>query len=250
MTQKEVLEVIKKSNSLVSNELARLFLLKKGENLVRDLLTIKLEKVCEDVRSELDTESSYLTAVHDKFKKRHDIAIIEGSISSKRLIYNFFPSTLFELKFHKASWVVNNSDIPIGVKGASKNNVWYNGGVINDINKMDETKRKYSNRDIAIHHILILSNPRGSIDNKYAEIIEGLNYYNKCLEGSNYEEIEKNAIKIYSQQLETIKDKVPGNSLKKLQLGTETVKIGDAFGVTLDLIFLVLSEEGNLGLPN
>ena len=250
-SQKEILDVIKSSELFKSNDLARLFMLKKAENHVRDILTIELERKCEVYRNKLDLEKEYVTSVHETKGKKHDIAILSGI--KKRKYYHFIPNTIIELKYTKADWIIINKDAPIdkevvqdniwkGNQRGKEENIGKEGGLKSDLLKLEKAQ---DSLETAIHLILVLTNPHSIIDSKFAGIMDGLHSFNDCLEkhNNNHYSIYRDAVRTIRKQLRRIQDRYLES--RKFKAKSVTITVGEAFGSKLDLIFIVISEEHN-----
>lgn len=259
-TQKEVMDIIRKSSvRLQSDEFARLFIMKKAENFVRNILVMEFEKCCEEKRKRLDSQDAHLTAVHETVNK-HDIAILHGKIGGRKLRFRFSPKTVIEIKFTKASWIIQNKDSPVNEE-VVQDNIWKGNirksvrnigkepGIIRDLIKMRETQKKYKD-DVAIHHILVMTSPQSVIDNKFTDIIDHVNGFNDCLQRHNNDHYSvcEDAVHTMRDQLKKVQgmNTFSENNIR-FSLCHEVITVGKAFDVALDLIFVVISEEYNLG---
>lgn len=253
LSQSKILEVIRNSkDQFQSNDIARFLILKKAESFVRDILTMKLEKECAQ------SPESIVTAVHEYKKNnipnKHDISILKAE--HKRKYYHYQPTTIIELKFTKASWIILNEQTPITNISIVQDSIWRENmkkdknklnketGIIFDLKKMVETQNKFT--DVAIHHIIALVNPHKILDDKYTHIIEALREMNACLlkHNENHTLVRQNAHSILHKQLKAVENAAfPSLNNKRFILGMESITVGEAFNSLIDLDFVVISEQ-------
>lgn len=74
-------------------------------------------------------------------------------------------------------------------------------GILHDLNKMCETQSDYNNVT-SFHHILVLTNPQGEIDNRFSDVIDGLHDFNRCYKNKgNHDGVYFNTIKCIHKKL-------------------------------------------------
>ncbi|MEK4286664.1 hypothetical protein [Paenibacillus sp. FSL P4-0502] len=247
ISQTELLSVLHNMTAIKNDDFARLFLLKKSENLLRDFLTIELEKLCRKKGGD------FTTAVHEFSKKRHDVAILTGGINRRRSI-TYSPTTIIELKFTKAAWITKNNNAPVGEKFVVQDNIWRENmkrredilgkesGVKKDLVKMIQSQSQSENK-LAIHQIVALVNPHQQVDNKYRHIVDGINLFNNQLSkyGNDHGALFQSALESFRAQLDVIQTVFLDE--RKLEIGYETITIGEALGTLVDLHYVVISEK-------
>ncbi|MBO2945621.1 hypothetical protein JJQ72_16705 [Paenibacillus sp. F411] len=227
-----------------SDEWAMLFLRKKNELMLRNVLTISLEKYCRD--NDLPSE---VMALHE-FEK-HDVAIVERRMSKQT--YKYISNTLIELKFTDAYWIIlkNNHTDFLRNENLRQDNIWRENyqlrnppgnekGIKYDLLKLLEKKK--DNPTIAIHHVLALVNPSHEIDGKYKSIVNDLGEKNKCIRDySDHHAVFDQAVNILKKQLKIIQNKYLDE--REFEINSTSTFLGSAYGTNVYLGFVVISEN-------
>lgn len=250
LTQNELVEALPLMHSMQSDSVARLVLQKKAENFFRDHMNMHLESICWKFGDDC------ITSIREY--KKHDVAIVTG-IPNRNGVLTYAPSTLIEIKFTNIYWILANKDHPVGIREEIRDNIWRENyrknpqkaiddtesGIKRDLKKLIRSQNDHPNHDIAIHHVLALTNPHRQINNRYKNTINALNHINACLdEYGDYQEIARLAHDVLKSQL----SEVQANFIQDRSFSicpVEPLTLGKAFGTNVDLQMFVISESVN-----
>jgi len=225
------------------NEFSTLLLYKKREDMIRDLLFMKLE--------EIGSEGGLFSTYPD-WKPRpgikHDCTLL---IPDKK---SYKPLSIIELKYGISSFILDRRDL------SRRDNVWIeefiskskssgskNRGIKEDLDRMINTAsdiKKEHGYVPTLHQILIIPTPKNQILSKCPPLHKDYLNHNSYLEryGDKYlVEIQNVVI----DQFDKIKDTYFHTPEIQFQTGFCQLPLGKAFNsVEVDLVFFVITVRG------